>query len=104
MAHPRGAGCRERKSTTFVLGLPRRALWRWTWCCLPPAKSAGAKTVARCGPSARPALPPPPPSTFSEQLHRGLRWQKRAGGMGDTASASLPAVVINGVKLLLARR
>lgn len=91
------------KSNTFVLGLAAAGLVALDAVLFAPGGKRGAKDLAaRLGFGAACLAAPTAQYLLWNNYIAGLvRQNAAAGGMGDTASASLPAVVINGVKLLL---
>lgn len=91
------------KSNTFVLGLAAAGLVALDAVLFAPGGKRGAKGLAaRLGFGAACLAAPTAQYLLWNNYIAGLvRQNAAAGGMGDTASASLPAVVINGVKLLL---
>ena len=91
------------KSNTFVLGLAAAGLVALDAVLFAPGEKRGAKGLAvRLGFGAACLAAPTAQYLLWNNYIAGLvRQNAAAGGMGDTASASLPAVVINGVKLLL---
>uniref|UniRef100_UPI003AB5E1C0 hypothetical protein n=1 Tax=Candidatus Allofournierella merdipullorum TaxID=2838595 RepID=UPI003AB5E1C0 len=88
------------KSNTFVLGLAAAGLVALDAILF---ERGGAKRLAaRLGFGAACLAAPSAQYLLWNNYIAGLVWQNAAaGGMGDTASASLPAVVVNGLKLLL---
>lgn len=93
------------KSNTFVLGLAAAGLVALDAVLFGkrPGERRGAKPLAaRLGFAAACLAAPAAQYLLWNQYIAGLvRQNAAAGGMGDTASASLPAVVANGFKLLL---
>lgn len=91
------------KSNTFVLGLAAAGLVALDAVLFAPGGKRGTKGLAaRLGFGAACLAAPTAQYLLWNNYIAGLvRQNAAAGGMGDTASASLPAVVINGVKLLL---
>lgn len=91
------------KSNTFVLGLAATGLVALDAVLFAPGGKRGAKGLAaRLGFGAACLAAPTAQYLLWNNYIAGLvRQNAAAGGMGDTASASLPAVVVNGVKLLL---
>lgn len=91
------------KSNTFVLGLAAAGLVALDAVLFAPGEKRGAKGLAaRLGFGAACLAAPTAQYLLWNNYIAGLvRQNAAAGGMGDTASASLPAVVVNGVKLLL---
>lgn len=91
------------KSNTFVLGLAAAGLVALDAVLFAPGGKRGAKGLAaRLGFGAACLAAPTAQYLLWNNYIAGLvRQNAAAGGMGDTASASLPAVVVNGVKLLL---
>lgn len=91
------------KSNTFVLGLAAAGLVALDAVLFAPGGKRGAKHLAaRLGFGAVCLAAPTAQYLLWNNYIAGLvRQNAAAGGMGDTASASLPAVVVNGVKLLL---
>ena len=91
------------KSNTFVLGLAAAGLVALDAVLSAPAETRGAKRfAARLGFGAACLAAPAAQYLLWNNYIAGLvRRNAAAGGMGDTASASLPAVVVNGLKLLL---
>lgn len=91
------------KSNTFVLGLAAAGLVALDAVLFAPGKKRGVKGfTARLGFGAACLAAPTAQYLLWNNYIAGLvRQNAAAGGMGDTASASLPAVVVNGVKLLL---
>ena len=91
------------KSNPFVLGLAAAGLVALDAVLFAPGKKRGEKGLAaRLGFGAACLAAPTAQYLLWNNYIAGLvRQNAAAGGMGDTASASLPAVVINGVKLLL---
>lgn len=91
------------KSNTFVLGLAAAGLVALDAVLFASGGKRGAKTLAgRLGFGAACLAAPTAQYLFWNSYIAGLvRQNAAAGGMGDTASASLPAVVVNGLKLLL---
>ena len=91
------------KGNTFVLGLAAAGLAALDAVLFAPGERRGAKAlVGRLGFGAA-ALAAPVAQYLVWGRHTAALVQRNAaaGGMGDTASASLPAVVVNGLKLLL---
>ena len=88
------------KSNTFVLGLAAAGLVALDAILF---ERGGAKRLAaRLGFGAACLAAPTAQYLLWNNYIAGLvRQNAAAGGMGDTASASLPAVVVNGLKLLL---
>lgn len=88
------------KSNTFVLGLAAAGLVALDAILF---ERGGAKRLAaRLGFGAACLAAPAAQYLLWNNYIAGLvRQNAAAGGMGDTASASLPAVVVNGLKLLL---
>lgn len=91
------------KSNTFVLGLAAAGLVALDAVLFAPGGKRGAKGLAaRLGFGAACLAAPTAQYLLWNNYIAGLvRQNAAAGGMGDTASASLPAVVVNGAKLLL---
>ena len=91
------------KSNTFVLGLAAAGLVALDATLFAAGGKRGAKALAaRLGFAAACLAAPTAQYLLWNQYIAGLvRQNAAAGGMGDTASASLPAVVANGLKLLL---
>ncbi|HJB68553.1 MAG TPA: hypothetical protein H9770_06895 [Candidatus Fournierella excrementigallinarum] len=91
------------KSNTFVLGLAAAGLVALDAALFAPGEKRGAKGfAARLGFGAACLTAPAAQYLLWNNYIAGLvRRNAAAGGMGDTASASLPAVVANGLKLLL---
>ncbi len=91
------------KSNTFVLGLAAAGLVALDAALFAPGGTRRAKGfAARLGFGAACLAAPTAQYLLWNQYIAGLvRQNAAAGGMGDTASASLPAVVANGLKLLL---
>lgn len=91
------------KSNTFVLGFAAAGLVALDAVLFAPAETRGAKRfAARLGFGAACLAAPAAQYLLWNNYIAGLvRRNAAAGGMGDTASASLPAVVVNGLKLLL---
>lgn len=91
------------KSNTFVLGLAAAGLVALDAALFAAGEQRGRKALtARLGFAAACLAAPAAQYLLWNNYITGLvRRNAAAGGMGDTASASLPAVVANGLKLLL---